>query len=382
MKFYKVHAAKFKNNRVFVMPDQFTEIGPDAFLQTNFEIIIISDNVTIIRDHAFEQISDCSIFVPTSVTEIEPLAFEGMGSYNIIFCEKNSIAHKACIERELNFDNDVGAIRKKAVEIKEIEENKKRKAKEQEKQIQEAEQIKREAQAEAERIKREAQEEARQIRQQALNSVKESDLFQKSDELKYKEFGRPIKQEQKKPIQDKVKKDETKQVPDEELFFEKFGLPPIVGMYSQMGKEWKKQISLMETDEIVENYDSDEYCEEYRYYCYEELKSRYNNNTLKLKHTSKEVTVSDESSKNIQVTNEESFEEQNMENDITYLLGMPPKYNKTFGFNSAWERDIHELSTREILDRYDSDEWSDEYRYLCYKELSIREDLETIICNE
>ncbi len=173
MKFYKCHSTKFKNDKVFVMPEQFTEIGPDAFLQTNFEIIIICDNVTTIRDHAFSQISDCSIFVPTSVTEIEPLAFEGMGSYNVIFCEKNSTVHKTCIELDLNFDNDIGEIRRKAVEIKEIEEKKKKEAEERERQLREAE-----------RIKREAQEEAERIKQQALNVAKETVTQNKPEEIK------------------------------------------------------------------------------------------------------------------------------------------------------------------------------------------------------
>lgn len=55
---------------------------------------------------------------------------------------------------------------------------------------------------------------------------------------------------------------------DEQIFLEEFGLPPEVKKYSQMGDAWKKQIPLMTTEEIIKNYDSNDYCEEYMYYCY------------------------------------------------------------------------------------------------------------------
>ena len=41
MKFYKVHAAKYKDSKVLFIPEQFDEIGPDVFRQTNFEYIIL-----------------------------------------------------------------------------------------------------------------------------------------------------------------------------------------------------------------------------------------------------------------------------------------------------------------------------------------------------
>ena len=80
---------------------------------------------------------------------------------------------------------------------------------------------------------------------------------------------------------------------------------------------------------------------------------------------------------------DEEAEEVIDESDISYLLGVPPECNKISEFNNKWEKDIHELSTKEILERYDRyDEYTDEYRYLCYMELINRRDLKKLIMDE
>ncbi len=374
MKFYKVHAAKYKDSKVLFIPEQFDEIGPDVFSQTNFEYIILSRKVKMIKNHAFSDLKKCKVYLPKTIEEIEPLAFEDIDERNEFYCIKDSVAYKACIENQLKVNEDVESCINEAEAIRDSEEKKK-------------------TQNQEFKPKNKANDNATIEVQQKQSRLEEnvSELYRLNGKENKQSPKQEIKQEtkkssqQKKPIQETKAKVEDIQKPDEELFFEKFGLPPIVDMYSPMGKDWKKQISQMESSDIIDNYDSNEYCDEYRYYCYEELKNRYNNNTLDLKPTIQEVvteTIVVKDNYEDNNTNEELYDEQFDENDITYLLGMPPKCDKTSGFNSVWKRDIHELSTREVLDRYDSEDWNDEYRYLCYKELTTRNDLEALILDE
>lgn len=172
MKFYKVHAAKFKNDKVIFMGEQFNEIGPDAFTQTEFEFIMLSDKVTIIRDHAFSNVRNCSIYIPASVEEIEPFSFEGMGSFNIVYCVKDSYAYNRCNELGVTVDTDVAACISNAKNAKEDDDQNKRIAANREAEQREAERIKKEAQEEAERIKKAAQEEAERIRKEAEEEAK------------------------------------------------------------------------------------------------------------------------------------------------------------------------------------------------------------------
>ena len=172
MKFYKVHAAKFKNDKVIFMGEQFNEIGPDAFAQTEFEFIMLSDKVTIIRDHAFSNVRNCSVYIPASVEEIEPFSFEGMGSFNIIYCVKDSYAYNRCNELGVTVDTDVAACISSAKKAKEDDDQNKRIAANREAEQREAERIKKEAQEEAERIKKAAQEEAERIRKEAEEEAK------------------------------------------------------------------------------------------------------------------------------------------------------------------------------------------------------------------
>ncbi len=55
--------------------------------------------------------------------------------------------------------------------------------------------------------------------------------------------------------------------------------------------------------------------------------------------------------------------------------GIPPM-EKPIGFagNTAWQEEIHALETEEVYARYrDADgDWTEEYRYLCYEELTKR----------
>ena len=172
MKFFKCHAIKFKNSKVLNMADQFTEIGPDAFNQTDFEVIIVSSRVKTIRDHAFSRVSNCSILIPSSVQELEPLAFQDMGWGSVIFCEEDSLVHKVCIAQEINFSNDIAACLAKAKELKEIEENNERLNRLREAELKEAERIRKAAQEEAERIMREAKENAEKIKRAAQEEAK------------------------------------------------------------------------------------------------------------------------------------------------------------------------------------------------------------------
>ncbi len=178
MKFYKCHATKLKNEKVIQMGDQFTEVGPDAFLQTQFEVILLSKNVTIIRNHAFAKVEHCAIYIPPSAEEIEPMAFDDMGYGNVIYCEKNTAAHKICMELDLEFSTDVVECMNKAKRVKEEDEHNKKLAAIREAEAREAERIRKEAQEEAERIRREALEEVEKMKK----AVQEAERMKKEAE--------------------------------------------------------------------------------------------------------------------------------------------------------------------------------------------------------
>ena len=378
MKFYKVHAAKYKDSKVLFIPEQFDEIGPDVFRQTNFEYIILSRKVKTIKNHAFSDLKQCKVYLPKTIEEIEPLAFADIDDGNEFYCVKDTVAYNACLVNQLKINDNIEECISHAEGIRDTEKTKNKTAKRQEQDIKPKENTNNSKNIKIEQSQL-VIEENKTIEQKEVN-IEYVEPIQASNQEVRKEGKQLPQDEQKNQIHDVSKKAEVKKVPDEAFFFEKFGLPPIVDV-SPMGMEWKKQISQMETSEIIERYDSDEYCDEYRYYCYEELKFRYNNNTLEIKPNPKEIISGDVPLQDTQMSDDTYGEEIIDESDISYLLGMPPKCDKISGFNAMWKKDIHELSTKEILDRYDSDEWTDEYRYLCYKELSIREDLETIICN-
>ena len=122
MKFYKCHSAKFKNEKVMAITEQFNEIGPDAFNQTSFEIITMTDKMETIRNYAFSKLSNCWIVLPKSITEIEPMAFEGMGEGNVFFCKKGSEAYKTCTLYDLNVDEDFEKITQRMNNIKKADE--------------------------------------------------------------------------------------------------------------------------------------------------------------------------------------------------------------------------------------------------------------------
>ncbi len=176
-----------KNEKVIQMGDQFTEVGPDAFLQTQFEVILLSKNVTIIRNHAFAKVEHCAIYIPPSVEEIEPMAFDDMGYGNVIYCEKNTAAHKICMELDLEFSTDVVECMNKAKRVKEEDEHNKKLAAIREAEAREAERIRKEAQEEAERIRREALEEVERMKKAAQEAERMKQEAEKAAEKLKKE---------------------------------------------------------------------------------------------------------------------------------------------------------------------------------------------------
>lgn len=63
------------------------------------------------------------------------------------------------------------------------------------------------------------------------------------------------------------------------IFEQKYGLPPYVNQISSLNNEWKIAIMQMGTTDILSIYDNvEEYCNEYRFLCYEELWKRYISN--------------------------------------------------------------------------------------------------------
>lgn len=362
MKFYKVHAAKFKTHKVFFVPEQFDEIGPDAFSQTNFDIIVLSRKVKTIKNHAFSDLKRCKVYIPKTVSEIEPLAFENIDIGNEFYCVNGSEAFKLCVENELKVNEDIETFIEHAEALK-LEEEKQLKAiAEQKKSIQ--------------------------------PKVEKKEIEKKSETINIQEFEEP-KEDKPQVIENDLEvipetTEESKEVdevvetfverPDEDLFIEKYGLPPVVEFYSDMGEGWKKQISQMNTEDIILNYDSNEYCEEYRYYCYLELKKRFLEDKMDIKPKKQEEIISSKEPEiSSKFDDEEPSYEQIEENEITALLGVPPKCSETSGFNKEWKQQLKALSTREVLERYDSEEWCEEYRYLCYQELSKRKDLENVL---
>lgn len=362
MKFYKVHAAKFKTHKVLFVPEQFDEIGPDAFSQTNFDIIVLSRKVKTIKNHAFSDLKRCKVYIPKTVVEIEPLAFENIDIGNEFYCVNGSEAFKICVENDLKVNEDIDTFIEHAEALK-LEEEKQLKAiAEQEKSIQ--------------------------------TKVEKEEIEKKPEQTQIQEFKEPKKNNSQ------IIENETKIIPepaeepkvsddavetlvkdvDEDLFVEKFGLPPVVEFYSGIGNGWKKQISQMSTEDIIINYDSNEYCEEYRYYCFLELKKRFIENKMDINpKVQNEIAVPEESK---ELEDEETSSEQIEKNEITELLGFPPKCSETSGFNKEWKQQLKALSTREVLERYDSEEWCEEYRYLCYIELATRNDLKSVIYNQ
>lgn len=363
MKFYKVHAAKFKTQKVFFIPEQYDEIGPDAFSQTNFDIIVLSRKVKTIKNHAFSDLRRCKVYIPKTVSEIEPLAFENIDIGNEFYCVNGSEAFKLCLENDLKVNEDIEAFIEYAENLK-LEEEKHLKVI--------AEQTKN-TQAEKKEIEKKSE----------LSNIQD---LEEPKENKSQIIENEIEVIPEATVEPKVmtEEDETlEEEADEELFVEKYGLPPVVDFYSDMGNGWKKQISQMNTEDIIENYDSNEYCEEYRYYCYLELKKRFLENNMDITpEVKKEVVAPEEHKTTLEPETVEVDNEQFEESEITELLGFPPKYSETSGFNNDWKQQLKELSTKEVLERYDSEEWCEEYRYLCYIELSTRNDLKSVIYNQ
>ena len=118
MKFFKCHCVKFKDNKVMYVPEQFNEIGPDSFCQTNFDVIILSEKTTTLCDHAFASVSNCYIYVPQNVTDIGLYAFDNMGSSNMIFCYKNTYAQKFFDEYHIEYSTNVEVCFEKAASLK------------------------------------------------------------------------------------------------------------------------------------------------------------------------------------------------------------------------------------------------------------------------
>ena len=59
-------------------------------------------------------------------------------------------------------------------------------------------------------------------------------------------------------------------------FEDEYGVPPVIDKNTGFGQEWKAEISVLETNQIINAYEAtDEYCDEYRYLCYMELYERY-----------------------------------------------------------------------------------------------------------
>lgn len=193
MKFFKCHSAKYKDNKVIFISEQFNEIGPDAFTQTDFDIIVLSDAVTAVSDHAFSGIHDCDIIIPDSVSDIGMLAFEGTGEGVTVVCNLGTPIYKFCEENAIATDIDVKACMDKArrivvsqkseeklkatIESEKLQLEKLRKQADEilavakadaiaikNRAVVEAEQIKTNAQYEAEKIRQEACEEAKRIK--------------------------------------------------------------------------------------------------------------------------------------------------------------------------------------------------------------------------
>ncbi len=61
---------------------------------------------------------------------------------------------------------------------------------------------------------------------------------------------------------------------------------------------------------------------------------------------------------------------------ITQILGTPPVASCHSEMKEIWEKEVQQLPTKEILCRFKNQDWCEEYRYICYNELTQRKDLE------
>ena len=75
----------------------------------------------------------------------------------------------------------------------------------------------------------------------------------------------------REPSQSKSEPTEKKGIED---FEAEFGFAPIVDYFSPLEAHWREKIEAMDSFEIINVYDHGDYCEHYRYLCYEELMSR------------------------------------------------------------------------------------------------------------
>jgi len=114
MKYFKCHSLKHKYEKVLFIPNKYTEIGPDAFKKTNFEIIILPDNIRKIHSLAFSGVKNCSIYLPPSILEIDVSAFDKVTIGIKIYCERNSTVHNYCLEHQIDFSYFVTSLLNKA----------------------------------------------------------------------------------------------------------------------------------------------------------------------------------------------------------------------------------------------------------------------------
>lgn len=153
----------------------------------------------------------------------------------------------------------------------------------------------------------------------------------------------------------------------ENTFAEIYGLYPVIKTKSAMYNTWETDISEMGTEQIVSLYDDLEYCDEYRYICYQELKKRYLDSNNFKKATIEEIDC--DSLKDYDVVDDSEDEETF--DDVVKIIGIPPETPKG-GLNKEWVSVISELADQELLSRYDGYDYCDEYKYICYQELKKR----------
>ena len=124
MKFFKCHSKKLLENKVLIVHDKFTDIGPDVFQGCTSEAVKLGSQTRVIRNYAFSGIKNCSVLLPETIEEIESLAFDGLGSDVIFFCKENSYAHNYCTQYGLNVSFDCDKINIMAEEFCNEEKNK------------------------------------------------------------------------------------------------------------------------------------------------------------------------------------------------------------------------------------------------------------------
>ena len=118
MTFYKTHSAKYTSSRVLFVPEKFDEIGPDAFCQTKFEIIILSRRVKSVQKYAFSGLKKCKVYLPNTISDIDPLAFEDMDEGNIFYCRPGSEAYEMCIKNQLKVNESIEELLEYAESVK------------------------------------------------------------------------------------------------------------------------------------------------------------------------------------------------------------------------------------------------------------------------